>query len=103
MNELVSIIKAILDNIRRIIFFEDLIYSLTAFIEIFLFIKIIKRINMIFLCLIIGNIFIFYSPIDKKYPKFLFRIRMFIKEIIEGILCVIITLIPKCEKKKEIK
>ena len=103
MNELAFFIKAILDNIRRIIFFEDFIYSLTAFIEIFLFLKIIKRINMIFLCLIIGNTLIFYSPIEKKYPKFLFQIRMFIKEIIEGILCVIIALIPKCEKKKEIK
>ena len=103
MNELSFFIKAILDNIRRIIFFEDFIYSLTAFIEIFLFLKIIKRINMIFLCLIIGNTLIFYSPIEKKYPKFLFQIRMFIKEIIEGILCVIMALIPKCEKKKEIK
>ena len=84
----------ILSNIRDIILFKDLIYSLTAFVEIFLFWKIFKRINIIFYFILAGNILIFYAPLEKKFPKFLFRIRMFIKEIIEGIICVLITLIP---------
>lgn len=98
--EFLGIIGAILSNIRGILFFEDLLYSLTAFIEIFLFWNIFKRINLYILCLIIGNILIFYSPIDKYYPKFLFKIRMFIKEIIEGILCLFWTLISFSKGKK---
>ena len=97
--ELLKIISAILANIKRIVFFDSLLYTLTALIEIFLFWKIFKRINAIIFCLIIGNILIFYSPIEKRCPKFLFRIRMFIKEIIEGILVVLSCLIPIGKKK----
>jgi hypothetical protein len=64
----------------------------------FLFYKIFKKINYLLLCLVIGNVIIFYYPIEKKWPKFLFRCRMFIKEIIEGIICIIITLIPIGDK-----
>ena len=101
--EIKEILFAILDNIYRIIFFKEFIYSLTAFVEIFLFYNFFKRINYILFCLFIGNIFIFYSPLDKQWPKFVFRCRMFIKEIIEGIICIIITLIPICERKKQNK
>ena len=93
-------VKSICSNIKDIFLFKDLLYTLTALIEIFLFYKIIKRINGIFICIIIGNIIFFYSPLEKKYPKFLFRIRMFIKEIIEGILCLFAILIPMNFKKK---
>ena len=44
--------------------------------------------------MVLGNMLIFYAPIYNRYPKFLFRIRMFIKEIIEGILVVLSCLIP---------
>ena len=98
ISELIKILKAILSNIWGIILFKDLIYSLTAFIEMLLFYKIFKKINYLLLCLVIGNVIIFYYPIEKKWPKFLFRCRMFIKEIIEGIICIIITLIPIGDK-----
>ena len=49
--------------------------------------------------LVIGNIIIFYSFIEEKYPKFLFRSRMFIKEMIEGILSLIFAIIPKFEEE----
>ena len=39
--------------------------------------------------------------IEKKYPKFLFRSRMFVKEIIEGVLSAIMALFPKYEEQKE--
>ncbi len=93
-NELLNYIGLILSNIRDIILFKDGIYSLTAFVEIFLFWIITKRINIIFYVLLAGNIILFYAPLEKKFPKFLFRVRMFIKEIIEGIICVLITLLP---------
>ena len=91
-------IGAILSNTWKIIIFDNLLYTLTALIEIFLFWKISQRINWIIFCMILGNILIFYSPIDKRYPKFLFRIRMFIKEIIEGVLVVLSCLIPSGQK-----
>ena len=53
--------------------------------------------------LFLGNILIFYSPIETLCPKFLFRIRMFIKEIIEGIICIFVLFIPKCEKKRVVQ
>ena len=91
-------IGAILSNTWKIIIFDNLLYTLTALIEIFLFWKISQRINWIIFCMILGNILIFYSPIDKRCPKFLFRIRMFIKEIIEGVLVVLSCLIPSGQK-----
>ena len=48
--------------------------------------------------LIISNICIFYSILDKKYPHFLFMFRMSIKQIIEGIIVVLICIIPNYEK-----
>ena len=51
--------------------------------------------------LLIGNIIIFYSFIEEKYPKFLFRCRMFVKEMIEGILSLIFAIIPKYEEDKK--
>ena len=100
-NEIKYYFFEIISNIKRIIFFVDFIYTITAFIEIIIFWIIFKRINYIIFCNIIGNIFIFYAPIETKYPKFLFRIRMFIKEIIEGIICVFITLIQISKNKNK--
>ena len=48
-----------------------------------------------FILLIAGNITIFYSFIEKKCTKFLFRCRMFVKEMIEGILSLVFAFIPK--------
>ena len=48
--------------------------------------------------MVLGNILIFYAPIYNRCPKFLFRIRMFIKEIIEGVLVVLSCLIPSGSK-----
>ena len=53
--------------------------------------------------LIISNICIFYSILDKKYPHFLFMVRMSIKQIIEGIIVVLICIIPNYEKKEKEK
>ena len=98
MVDFIKTIGAILSNTWKIIIFDNLLYTLTALIEIFLFWIISKRINWIIFCMILGNILIFYSPIDKRCPKFLFRIRMFIKEIIEGVLVVLSCLIPSGQK-----
>ena len=46
------------------------------------------------------NIFIFYAPINKKVPHFLFISRMYIKQIIEGTLGILECLIPRYEEEK---
>ena len=95
--------KDIFDNFQDIIYFKEPLYSLTAFIELYIFLTVSKFINDKIIILIICNIIIFYDIIEKKYPKFLFKSRMYIKEIIEGILGVIIALIPKYEEVRNEK
>ena len=46
------------------------------------------------------NIIILYGPIENRYPYFLFKIRMCIKQIIEGIFGIICCFIPWYEPKK---
>ena len=43
------------------------------------------------------NILLFYGPIEKKCPYFLFKSRMYVKQIFEGFLGIIKILIPKYE------
>ena len=80
---------------------DEPFYSLTVFIELYILWKISAIFNDKLVVLIAGNIIIFYSFLDEKYPKFLFRCRMFVKEIIEGILGFIMALIPKYEENKK--
>ena len=56
-----------------------------------------------FILLVILNIFIFYWPINKKYPHFLFISRMYIKQIIEGTIGIFECLIPRYEEDKSKK
>jgi len=50
--------------------------------------------------LAILNVFLFYAPINKKFPHFLFISRMYIKQIIEGTLGLLECLIPRYEEEK---
>ena len=72
-------------------------------IEFYLLMKITSCLSDKFIFLIISNICIFYSIIDKKYPYFLFKCRMSIKQIIEGIIVLIICVIPRYEDKEKEK
>ena len=89
--------------IQKIIYLEEPFYCLTVFIELFIFWKFSAIINDKLIILVIGNTIIFYSFLEKKYPKFLFRCRMFVKEIIEGIIGFIMALIPKYEDAKNVQ
>ena len=61
--------------------------------------KIINLFNEKFFAWIILNILIFYGPIEKKYPYFLFKSRMFVMQIIEGVFGLINSFIPSYEPK----
>ena len=56
-----------------------------------------------FILFIVLNIFIFYAPINKKFPNFLFISRMTIKQIIEGTLGLLECVIPRYEEKAKKK
>jgi len=65
--------------------------------------KIINWFNEKFLVWIALNVLIFYGPIEKKYPYFLFKSRMFLEQIFQGVFGLIACLIPKYEEEHQIK
>ena len=88
---------------KKTISLEDKIHTSSLLIELFLLMKITSYFSDQMILLILSNICIFYSIIDKKYPHFLFMFRMSIKQIIEGIIVVLICIIPNYEKKEKEK
>ena len=52
-----------------------------------------------FFLLLATNICLFYAPLDKKYPYFLLKSRMAVKQVIEGIIIFIICIVPKYEEE----
>ena len=60
--------------------------------------KIINLFNEKLLVWIALNVLIFYGPIEKKYPYFLFKSRMFLEQIFQGIFGLINCLVPKFEE-----
>ena len=62
--------------------------------------KIINWFNEKFIAWIVLNILLFYGPIEKRYPFFLFRSRMFIQQIFEGVIGILYCFIPSYEPKK---
>ena len=86
---------------KKTISLDDKIHTSRVLIELFLLMKISSYFSDQIILLIISNICIFYSILDKKYPHFLFMFRMSIKQIIEGIIVVLICIIPNYEKKEK--
>ena len=86
---------------KKTISLDDKIHTSRVLIELFLLMKISSYFSDQMILLIISNICIFYSILDKKYPHFLFMFRMSIKQIIEGIIVVLICIIPNYEKKEK--
>ena len=50
---------------------------------------------------VVLNVFIFYAPINSVFPNFLFYTRMYIKQIIEGTIAILICFFPTFEKNKK--
>ena len=85
---------------QKIIEFKDPYYSIKMLIILYIISKIVNLFNEKFLAWIILNLLIFYGPIEKKYPYFLFKSRMFVQQIFEGIIGVICCIIPSYGQKK---
>ena len=53
-----------------------------------------------FILLVTLNVYIFYAPINKNCPHFIFKTRMSIKQIIEGTVGILECLIPRYKEEK---
>ena len=84
----------------KIASFDDKILTIKTIIYLFLLIKVSAWIGDKIIFSVVLNVFIFYAPINSVFPNFLFYTRMYIKQIIEGIVAILICFCPTCEKKK---
>lgn len=90
-------------QMKKIIGLEDIWETIRIIVVGYILMKITSHIPDKCILLIVLNIIIFYSPIEKKCPHFLFKTRMSVKQIIEGIFGLIECLIPRYEEPKEEK
>ena len=86
-------IKYFFNFIKKTISFKSKLYTIRVLIEIFIFIIMSKILSIKFILLILLNIIILYDPLEKKCPHFLFKFRMSFRQIIEGLLSLIVILI----------
>ena len=88
-------------RLKDIISFEDPVLTLKAFLYSIILMKVFKLIGDRVFILVILNIFIFYAPIEKKFPHFLFKSRMYFKQSIEGTFGILECFIPRYKEEKE--
>ena len=93
----------IMEKFKKVISLEDPIYTIKTFLYLYGLMKVVQLLGDRFILLIAMNVFIFYAPINKKIPNFLFITRMYIKQIIEGSIGIIECLIPRYEEEKKKK
>ncbi len=84
----------------KIASFDDKILTIKTIIYLFLLIKVSAWIGDKIIFSVVLNVFIFYAPINSVFPNFLFYTKMYIKQIIEGTVAILICFCPTCEKKK---
>ena len=85
--------------IKKTISFEDKLYTTRVLIEFYLLLKISTFLSDKIIIFLLANFCLFYAPLEKNFPHFLFKSRMSIKQIIEGIIVLIQCLIPKYEEE----
>ena len=80
--------------------FEEPILTIKTVFYAYYCMKIATLLGDRFILFVIMNIFVFYAPIEKRCPHFIFTSRMYIKQIIEGIIGIIEAFIPRYEGDK---
>ena len=86
---------------RKVINFEDAYFSGKEIAKLYFCSTILNILNEKLILFIIINVIIFYSPIEDRSEHFLFKMKMAVKQSIEGIIGLIIAVIPKYEAPKE--
>ena len=88
-------------NKNKVIKFESFFDFFRYFGWGFLIMKITSIISDKLIVFIVLNVFVFYDPIEKKYPHFLFNSVMSVRQLVEGIFEILECLIPRYTEKKE--
>ena len=84
--------------IKDIISLKDATNTFEVLFVLYLLSKITNCLGDRFIIFILLNLILFYSPLDKNFPNFLFNIFIVCKQCIEGIIGVIICIVPKYEE-----
>ena len=95
-------IKRYKERFRKIIRLEDPSSTIRTFIYIYLLLLLSRLLGDKFILLLILNILIFYTPINNKFPNFIFLSIMSIKQMIEGVFGILESFIPRYVDKKEL-
>ena len=86
--------------IKNTISCEDKFYTFITLLQVYILMKITSILNDKFILYLLLNIVILYAPIEKKCPNFLFKCRITLKQIIEGVIGLLECLIPKYVEEK---
>ena len=99
--ELLKIHLQVSTYVKNIVSLENYVYTFSELAKIYVFFKIINLFNDKFLLLLLLNAALLYSPIEKKCNHFVFKGRMAVKQVIEGVIGLVSCFIPRYEEKKE--
>ena len=97
-----SEVKKYRERFRKIISLEDPSSTIRTFVYIYSCLLLSILLGDKFILLLILNILIFYTPINNKFPNFIFNTIMTLKQTIEGILGILESFIPRYIDKKEL-
>ena len=94
-------LNKIRERFRKIISLEDPSSTIRNFIYTFLCLFLSNLLGDKFIIFFMLNIFVFYAPINNKFPNFVFNSIMYVKQTIEGIFGIVECFIPRYVDKKE--
>ena len=97
-----SEMKKYRERFRKIISLEDPSSTIRTFVYIYSCLLLSLLLGDKFILLLILNILIFYTPINNKFPNFIFNTIMTLKQTIEGVLGILESFIPRYIDKKEL-
>ena len=97
-----SEMKKYRERFRKIISLEEPSSTIRTFVYIYSCLLLSLLLGDKFILLLILNILIFYTPINNKFPNFIFNTIMTLKQTIEGILGILESFIPRYIDKKEL-
>ena len=97
-----ALIEYFKNFVKKTISLEDKLYTFRTLVELYLLMKITSYLNDKIILIFVSNIIIFYSTIEQKYPYFVLKSRMAIKQIIEGVFVLLLCVIPRYEEEKQI-
>jgi len=87
--------------LKKTISLEDKLHTFRTLIELYLLMKVTSFLNDKIILILVSNIIIFYAIIEEKYPYFVLKSRMAVRQVIEGVIVLILCVIPRYEEEKK--